>query len=60
MPKPKYIVILTGLFFFKRSGKRYFALLLVYLIFFSYDLAGIDFGVTIMAFGLASQAQAKK
>ena len=42
MSKPKYIVILTGLFM-KHNGKRYFALLLVF--FFVNILARVDFGM---------------
>ena len=57
MSIPKYIVILTGLFF-KRSGRWYFALLLVFS--HKYFGKGWFFGMTTLALGLASQAQANK
>ena len=56
MYKPKYIVVLTGLFL-QRSGRRYLALLLAF--FRKYFGKGWFFGMTTLAFGLASQAQAK-
>ena len=57
MFKPKYIVILAGLFCIIVAGGT----LHFYLFFFSVtNLARVDFfGMTTLAFGLASQVQAK-
>ena len=55
MSKPKYIVILTGLFCSVVASDS-----LHFYSFFSVNvLARVDFGMTTKAFGLASQAQAK-
>ena len=56
MSKPKYIVILTGLFCsIVAGGTSHF-----YLFFFRYYFGKVDFfGMTTLAFSLASQVQAK-